>query len=396
MSYRIEDVLESVGEGGPAPRTSTADIIAGAHRIRSRRRWATAAGAGSAVAVTVAVIAGLGGTTPRAATPELPPAATPTASFTAPSAARNFQQPNGLAFTVAAARAGTLRVGPGATATFGYQRFPVYRDGVTLEVDGVAYPYPEATLTFYQPGVFDRQAFGKPEGARGQYGPEKRLTIMGRAGFERAVTYRLPDLADMRAKLRANPKLNINDPSIRTESFSRTAFAWQFDGRSWATFVPNTGREPLSRADSLAIVEALMPGAQTPAVAPYTMGWLPAGWSATAVDREPTDVVSRVFFDDRPPAGRELATSLDDYPAGGVLTIWAGDPKDTDAPAAGEPMKCVDVNGYCTMLLGDGYFAEFERHGRGLSMDQVRRILRSLKVTTISDRSTWKPVQSRF
>jgi hypothetical protein len=101
--------------------------------------------------------------------------------------------------------------------------------------------------------------------------------IAGRPGIQRQLTYKLPDLADIRAKLKGNPALRPNDASIKTELFTRTAFAWKFDGEAWATFVPETSREPLSREQTLAIVNALEPRPAEPVRAPYSMGRLPPG-----------------------------------------------------------------------------------------------------------------------
>ncbi|GAA0479144.1 hypothetical protein Ade02nite_40080 [Paractinoplanes deccanensis] len=390
MSYRIEDVLESVAEGAPAPRTSTDDIIAGAHRIRVRRRWTAVAGAGGAAAVTVAVVVAVTGTAPHAARPQ-PPAASAAVS-PAPVAARDFAQPKGLELTVAEARAGKWRIGPGGTATAGYQQIPVYRDGMTMETDGVAYPYPDGTLTFYKPGVYDIEAFGVTTWPKERYGPPRNVTVAGRPGIERQLTYVLPNVEDMRARLRANPGMRPDDPSIRTETFTRTAFAWRFDGTAWATFVPSSSREPLSRAESLAIVEAVRPRTAEPVRAPYTLGWLPPGWSVTLAEQGPTDMASRVFLDREAPAGGELALPVDEYPARGRLTIWVGTPKSFNAPGKGETMKCVDVNGYCTLVVDGNHFAELQRVGKALSMDDVRRILRGLTFTAVADRSAWKPL----
>src|SRR5690242_2278599 len=65
MSYHVRDVLESARESAPAPRTTTADIIARAGRIRTRRRLAAATGAGAAcLAVAVAAVSGLNASGP--------------------------------------------------------------------------------------------------------------------------------------------------------------------------------------------------------------------------------------------------------------------------------------------------------------------------------------------
>jgi hypothetical protein len=90
--------------------------------------------------------------------------------------------------------------------------------------------------------------------------------------------------------------------------------------------------------------------------------------------------------------GAGLVQSLDNYPSGGRLTIWRGRPKPANAPAGGQSLKCMDVNGYCTLLIDENHFAEFERLGRRLSMDDVRRILRGLTFTAVGDRATWQPL----
>ncbi|SNY64328.1 hypothetical protein [Paractinoplanes atraurantiacus] len=389
MSYRIEDVLESVQEGAPPPRTSAADIIAGARRIRSRRRWAAVAGAGGAAAVTVALVAGLTGAAPQAAPPDAPAAATTPSRAVA---VKTFTQPTGLAFTIGETRVGKWTIGPAGAATYGYQQIPVHRDGKTIETDGVAYPYPDAMLTFYRPGVYDIKDFGVAAWSNEKYGPARNVTIAGRPGIERMYTYSLPDLADLRAKMKANPGLRLNDPSIKTQTFVRTAFAWKFDGSSWATFLPGAGREPLSRAESLAIVEAVRPHSAVPATIPYTFGWLPAGWKVIGAEQSPTDMPSQVLLDQRIPPGEQLAEKWDALSTGGRLTIWRGKPKTANAPRGGESMKCVDINGYCTLVIDGTHFAEFERLGKRLSMDDVRRILRGLTFTSVADQSRWKPV----
>ena len=340
--------------------------------------------------MTVAVVAGLTGTAPHAAEPDVPAAATPS-----PVPAGPVTQPVGLAYTVREARVGQWRIGPvGAAVTLGYQQIPVYRDGKTIEADGVHYPFPDGWLTFYRPGAYDIEAFGADPWLRAQFGPPRDVTIAGRPGIERAMTYALPDLDDLRAKRRADPSLRPGDPSIKQELYNRTAVAWKFDGGAWATFLPGTGREPLSRAESLAIVAAVRPGPAEPVRAPYRFGWLPAGWKAIGAEQSPTDIVSRVLLDRDVPAGADLVHPWDDYPAAGRLTVWQGTPKPGNAPRAGQDLKCADHNGYCTLVIDDTYFAEFERLGGGVSMADVRRILRGLTFTAVADRSTWPVVPS--
>jgi hypothetical protein len=259
----------------------------------------------------------------------------------------------------------------------------------------VPYPFPEGFILLYRPGAYDIKQFGVAETPSDRFGPAKDVTVAGRPGIERQLTYKLPVLADMRAKLRANPRLKPNDPSIKTELFTRTAVAWKFDGTAWATFVPWTSRPPLSRDDTLAIVEALEPQAAQPIRAPYTFGWLPAGWRATAAEQyaaDDSDTVSTVYLDKKLPTGADLVYPTDNYPGGGQLRIYQGKPKTSNAPATGGSMKCTDVNGYCTMTVDGEHFAEFQKVGKGLSMDDVRHILRELKFTKLADQSTWKPL----
>ncbi|MEU1395918.1 hypothetical protein ABZ403_07585 [Micromonospora zamorensis] len=368
-----------------------------AHRLRSRRRWAAAAGAGGAAVVTLAVVTGIAGAVPRASIPQPPAAATPSTS-PPPVTARDFTQPEGLGFTIAQTRVGVWQIGPAGRATLGYQQIPVYRDGKTLTVDNVAYPYPDGLLTLYRPGVFDIATSSTfpsqwPKQYRTTYSQRTDVVIAGRPGIEQQFTYQLPILEDLRAKKKANPgPPRLDDPSIKTETFTRTAFAWKFDGTSWATFVPGPNREPLSRTESLAIVEAVAPGKPEPARVPYTFGWLPAGWSVSAAELSPTDIISGVLLNPVKLSGTTLDRQFDEYPAAGRLTIWQGRPKPNNAPAEGQTMKCQDINGYCTLLIDRDHFAQFERVGKTLSMDDVRHILRELRFTTVADRDSWKPV----
>jgi len=55
-------------------------------------------------------------------------------------------------------------------------------------------------------------------------------------------------------------------------------------------------------------------------------------------------------------------------------------------------VKCVDVNGFCTMVVDGEYLAEFQKVGKALSMNDIRHILRELKFTDLADQTTWKPV----
>ncbi len=390
--YRIEDVLESVQEGAPAPRTGTADIIANARRIRARRRWAAVAGAGAAAVVTVALVAGITGTVPRAGNPATPAAAEPTPS---PAAPKVFTQPKGLEYTVGTSRAGAWQVGPARAATYGYQEIPVYRDGETISIDGVPYPVPDGTITLYRPGAYDPQTFGRSEPGI-SYGAPADLTVAGQPGIVRTFQYELPNLEDMRAQRKKNPELRPNDPSIKRELHHGWAVAWKYDGTAWATFAPPPQRKPLSREETLAVVEGLQPQGVQPIRAPYTFGWLPAGWRVTGARQSSPDAdpsVSRVTIDKRVPTGKDLVVPFDYYPGGGHLTIFKGEPKPGNAPAKGQDLKCIDVNGYCTMVINDEYSAELQRVGRGLTMDDVRHILRELKVTpTVGDPTTWKPL----
>ena len=391
--YRIEDVLESVQEGAPPPRTGTAEIIANARRIRQRRRWATVAGAGAAAVATVALVAGVTGTVPRAGNPVTPAAAEPTPAKTAP---KVFTQPKGLGYTVGTSRAGAWQVGPVRAATYGYQEIPIYRDGETVMSDGVPYPVSDGTITLYRPGAYDPASFGRSEVPEWRYGAPEDVTIAGRPGIMRELQYDLPDLADLKAQRKKNSKLKPNDPSIKRNPYSAPAVAWQYDGTAWATFLPSPQRETLSREETVAVVEGLEPQAGQPIRAPYTFGWLPAGWRVTGAEQSAPDVdpfVSEVTIDERLPTGKDLVTPIDYYPGGGHLTIFKGKPKPGNAPAKGRDLSCKDNNGYCTMVIDDEYSAELQRVGKALTMDDVRHILRELKVIpSLNDLNTWKPL----
>ncbi|WP_306204961.1 hypothetical protein [Actinoplanes sp. RD1] len=388
MSFRVEDVFEAVQHGAPAPRTSTDDIIAGAHRIRRRRRTAAVAGAGGAAAVVVALVTGLTGT-PRSA-PPAPPAATVT---TPPVARKVFTQPAGFAAALASFRIGKYQVGPVNQVTAGYQVLPVYRDGYVIGVDDEEYPLADATITVYRPGVYDPAMFGAKGEFTTAYGPVSTVDVGGSRALVRDLTYALPDQDAMKKWLagrKDGDQAAARDlPQLK---YTRTAVAWEYADDAWATFLPGQVRDPLTRADTLAIVAGVSPAAGRPLRMPYTFGWLPGGWQTVGVTQNAegmSDVVSQVVLHDGPLTREEQAGPVDDSLPGGLLRVWTGTPKGSAERDAGQRITCDEQIANCVMVLDPDHFAEFQGVGKGVTVKDALRILTSLKPARVRDQSAW-------
>ncbi|WP_305785539.1 hypothetical protein [Symbioplanes lichenis] len=394
MSYRIEDVLEAVQHGAPAPRTSTDDIIAGAHRIRRRRRTAAVAGAGGAAAVVVALVTGLTGTL-RSAPPAPPvPAASPSPVVARPV----FTQPDGFASTLASFRAGKYRVGPVNQVTSGYQVLPVYRDGYVIGVDDKEYPLADATITVYRPGVFDPATFGAKGEFNTAYGPAAKVDVGGTTALVRELTYLLPEQQAMKKWLSTRKDGDTSSArDLPQVKYTRTAVAWEYADDAWATFLPGQGRDPFTRKDTLAIVAGVRPAAERPLRMPYTFGWLPGGWQAVSVTQnaeDMSDVVSEVVLHDGPPSRAEQAGPVDDgVLSGGVVRVWTGTPKDGYKAGKGRRVVCDEPIRNCVLVLDAGHFAEFQSSGKGLTVADITKILMSLRPATMRDQESWPPAE---
>ncbi|MFI5938355.1 hypothetical protein [Actinoplanes sp. NPDC051494] len=386
MSYRIEDVLEAVQQGAPAPRTSTDDIIAGARRIRSRRRWAAGTAAGGAVLTVAVLVAGLTGT-PQKTSPPVTPAA-PTVTE------RVFTQPDGFAATLGEYRVGRYTIGPVDAVTQGYQTLPVYRDGDTTRVGDKEYLNADAVIRVYRPGVYDPRSFGAEQVYRGRYGRSTAITVAGRPGMKRELTYEVPTMRQFN-NWYDNPTEGMFPEEEGGPEYTRTAVAWEYADDAWAVFAPGQSLAPMSEADTLAMVAGLTPAQPRPIRVPYRIGYLPDGYQvvgALQVTPETDEIVSIVSIHRGPLKGDDLVDPMDEV-SGGLLRIWQGTPTDSTRPATKTGVRCDSQLTHCVRLFGDdNYFAEFQSREGGLPEARIKQILSGLSFENVNDRSTWQPV----
>ncbi|PTA48251.1 hypothetical protein [Micromonospora sp. RP3T] len=264
---QLHDLVDAV-TGDEPPMRRTADDIVAAGRRAERRRRAGFASAGAAGLVVVAVAGaftlptlGAGRDTPGPPAPAAAAASRP-AGAVWPAAAP-------FTFTFTGYDAGTLHVqDPIATST-AYQIASVYSDRHTSNDKPMTAAEAEASgdvlgdrkkaaggkpslwayLTVYRPGAFD------PDGIRNG----RKVTVAG----HRAVQATLPVDLDPKNPIDAGNKL----------------FAWEYADNAWAAVTSfSSDKATPSFADLAGLVDGLKPGRPTPALVPFTVGYVPAGY----------------------------------------------------------------------------------------------------------------------
>jgi hypothetical protein len=372
MSYHVRDVLESVQDTAPAPHTTTDDIIARARRMRARRTAATVTGGAAAVvAVVLAAVAGLGGG-PGA---EEPPAAESVQSSL-------LTLPDGFRTVLGEYRVGAYQIGPVGTVTAGYQELPVYRDGQTWDAqNGQRYPQPDGTITFYRPGVYNTKALGTEE-PRVTYGAAYPVTVAGRPGIGREVSYTRGQALGM--------------PETSPTKYVRTALAWQYAPKAWATYVPQLNMRTQPAQDALDIAAEVTPQPARPIRTPYHLGVIPDGWQPVAVTETPAKLsseVSDLYLHKGPVPKNALATTVDiRLPNALEIVVIKGQPKD-DKIRGKNGVHCYSPGPACTIVVGD-YFIDVEGRFSGLSDTEVRQLVLGLTPVDIASQDTWVPVGS--
>ncbi|HEY0534839.1 MAG TPA: hypothetical protein VGD29_24910 [Actinoplanes sp.] len=366
MSYDIQDILESVRGGAPAPYTTTDDIIARARRRRTRRTVGVAAAGVAAVLGIVTAVALVPGGTPNMDVAGQPAASQPTG----PLPPENHLPIKRVDFstTLGSYRVGAYQVGPAGQVTAGYQEIPVYRDGETWqdEATKVDYPYAGSMLTVYAPGVYDPGSFSFGEDATLKISDKYTVKIGDKAGFAIDFTYSVP--------------------GNESTKFVRTALAWQYKTGAWATLVPNYNHGPLPRADAVQIAAGLLTSAKKQQLkVPYKLGYLPKGWQAVAVTQTPVQTsteMSSMYLHQGPEAN---PATVQDGSAQGTVGIGVSHGRDSKDPLV-EGLNCFAGRHECIILHGDYQVSVG-------SWDQsdaiVKKIAQGLQLKDLSDPSTW-------
>lgn len=266
---QLRDLVDTVtGDEPPMTRTVDDIVLLGRRAERRRRAGFASAGAAGLVAVAVAgvlILPTAGGE--QNTTPAPAGATTSTPAQAAWSDAAPFT------FTFTGYDAGRLHVQDPIVASTAYQIASVYSDdhdtndrpvseedaaapdpGLSVEQQkkGTADDKPNlwAYLTVYRPGAFD---------AKGIKGGTS-VTVAGR----KAVRATLPAGLDPR-----------NEPDTRNK-----LFAWEYTDNAWAAVTSiSTDEATPSFEDLSGLVEGLKPSRPTPALVPFTVGYVPAGYA---------------------------------------------------------------------------------------------------------------------
>ncbi|MGV9211037.1 hypothetical protein ACTFTM_04145 [Micromonospora sp. RB23] len=268
---QLRDLVDTVTGDEPPMARTVDDIVALGRRAERRRRAGFAsAGAAGLAAVAVAGVLVLPAVSAEQNTTTTPASAGATMSQPVQAA---WSDAAPFSFTFKGYDAGTLHVQNPIVASTAYQIASVYSDGhdsndrpVTEEE--AAPPDPGlsieqqkkaaaggrpslwAYLTVYRPGAFD------PAGIKGG----SNVTVSGR----KAVRATLP--------VGLNPR---NEPDTRNK-----LFAWEYADNAWAA-VTSISSDPATPSfeDLGGLVEGLKPSPPAPALVPFTVGYVPAGYA---------------------------------------------------------------------------------------------------------------------
>ncbi|GAB3066888.1 hypothetical protein [Micromonospora schwarzwaldensis] len=408
---QLHDLVDAVTDDEP-PMRRTADDIVAAGRRAERRRRAGFASAGAAGLVVVAV-AGAFTLPTLGAERDTPATPAPAAAAASRPVGATWPAAAPFTFTFQGYDAGTLHVQNPIVTSTAYQIASVYSDrhtsndkpvtaaeaeaqGDTVEQKRKAAggkPSLWAYLTVYRPGAFD------PAGIRNG----RTVTVAG----HRAVQATLPVGLDPKNPIDAGNKL----------------FAWEYAADAWAAVTSISSDEATpSFADLGGLVEGLKPAGPTPALVPFTVGYVPAGYlplqtgthampglSGIATARAgdyggatytrpaaptsgltaPYDAVEGTIRD-----GFHIfvtpSTSANQSPEPGTTRCYqASDRRLREAGRA--------VGGFCNIWSADGTVVlQVSATGLGdrLPQAELEKIARGITVADVGDESTWTPAAS--
>ncbi|MFG1674077.1 hypothetical protein [Micromonospora sp. NPDC049282] len=405
---QLRDLVDAV-TGDEPPMARTADDIVAAGRRAERRRRAGFASAGAAGLVAIAVTGAfvlptLGAERDTPATPA------PAGAATSQGAEARWPDTSPFTFTFQGYDAGTLHVQDPIVTSVGYQIASVYSDGHTSNDKPVTAEEAEARgdvlkqkkkaaggkpslwayLTVYRPGAFDPA--GIPDG--------RSVTVAGHRAVQATVPVGL-------------------DPWDRVDEGNKL-FAWEYAENAWAAVTSFSSDAATPSFEDLGgLIEGLKPSSPTPALVPFTVGYVPAGYvplqtgthampglSGIATARAgdyggatytrpaapttgltaPYDAVEGTITD-----GFHIfvtpSTSSNQSPEPGVTRCYDG--SDRRVPDGGPA-----VGGFCNVWSADGRVAlQVSASGLGnkLPRAELEKVAKGITVADVEDESTWTP-----
>ncbi|WP_328534844.1 hypothetical protein OG836_14465 [Micromonospora zamorensis] len=402
---RLHDLVDTV-TGEEPPMSRTIDDIITAGRRAERRRRAGFASAGAA-GLVVAVVAGAFVVPTLGAEQSSP--ATPAGAGAAASKPAGAEWPDAapFTFTFTGYDAGTLHVQDPIVASTAYQIASVYSDGHTsndkpmtrqeVEEQGDEFlrnrengkPALWAYLTVYRPGAFDPTKI--KDGTN--------VTVAGR----RAVQATLPVGLDPQRPVDGGNKL----------------FAWEYADNAWAAVTSYSGDKATPSFEELGgLVEGLKPSRPTPALVPFTVGYLPDGYVPLQIGTHTTaglggiataragDYGGATYTKSAVPTTGLTApydategaitdgfhisvipsSSADQTPKPGVTECYdVADRPGRDGPLPGSWCQFWSADGTVVLEVSPA------RHGNQLPRAELEKIAKGITVADVEDESTWTP-----
>ncbi|WP_326549419.1 hypothetical protein [Micromonospora sp. NBC_01813] len=352
---RVRDLVDLATSESPPLRYSVDEIVESGQRVQRRRRlgWLTSGVTTAAVLGVAAVLAApslLGGASP-------PVTVGPVGEDAAAAQVLSVPGPP-FTFSFAGYRVGELRVADPIIVSTAYQLAPVYADGLTL------YAY----LTVYRPGAYE---------STGLVGAQS-VTVAGRPGLE------------------------INS-SGGAWAAQRT-LAWEYAENAWAV-IDSMSKEPnLPSAEDLRELAAgWRPAPPTPAKVPFTMAYLPAGYSLDEVAMHAMtglngiasagdgDYAGLLFSSPAQPTTGLTAPygGVDGDSPPGSFFIYVGPAENSNQrPSTG--VTC--LVGFCNRWYADDSVnVQVSSDGR-LSDSEMTKILDGISIGNVHDDSSWTEV----
>ncbi|WP_433117455.1 hypothetical protein [Micromonospora sp. CA-246542] len=402
---QLRDLVDTVTSDEPPMARTVDDIIALGRRAERRRRAGFAsAGAAGLVAVAVAGVLVLPALSAEKKTTPAPAGVT---MSTPGQVAWSDAEP--FTFTFSGYDAGTLHVQDPIVASTAYQIASVYSDGhdsndrpvseeeadppgVGTEMEskkGAADDKPNlwAYLTVYRPGAFD--ATGIKGGTS--------VTVAGR----KALRATLPVGLDPR-----------NEPDTRNK-----LFAWEYTDNAWAVVTSvSTDEATPSFEDLGGLVEGLKPSRPTPALVPFTVGYVPAGYQPLQIGTHAMPGLSGIAAAragdyggatyTRPAAPTSGLTAPYDSAEDGIENGFhifvtpntssnqSPEPGATRCYGASEASGRNADGGFCNIWSADGRVVlQVSSAGLGarLPRAELEKIAKGITVADVRNESTWTP-----
>jgi hypothetical protein len=387
---QVHEVVDLATSDAPPLRHSVDEIV-GSGRKRQRRQragWATA-GAAGLVAVAVAATATLPSLTADHKG-NSPAAQAPAAAKVAPAkkAAQPFTTEAPFTFTFSAYTAGRFHVQNPIVASTAYQIASVYADGLVSndkavdpkdipkgggledKLNGKAKPTLYAYLTLYRPGAFN------PYGIKGA----QWLKIDGHQAIQAA-----------------------NVPG----GTGHRLLGWQYADNAWAVVDSYASEDNNPTATELqALVGGLSASAPAPATLPFSMSYVPAGYTAVELGTHAMSGLNGIasardgdfggaVFAKPAPKTTGLTSpfgGVDGNDLPGSFQIFIVPSKNSNQQLKGKPPaepKC--SNGFCNLWSKDGKVQVQVASGGRLTNSEMSKIAKGIKLNDVNNDASWTP-----